>query len=86
MGTRNNGKGVCTTEPGALLLTPPERVIRYVSSASGKPSVARYAGVGGCRVVTYRLTNREGQEVKRERLSDDSYPSMPNIVSFAEPD
>ncbi|MDX1932416.1 MAG: VanW family protein [Capsulimonadales bacterium] len=67
-----------------LSASPPETVRRTVPRKAGKPAVARYAGIGGFRVVTYRVARKNGREVRRERLSDDAYPSMPNILAFAE--
>ncbi|HEU4753601.1 MAG TPA: VanW family protein [Armatimonadota bacterium] len=36
----------------------------------------RNPGKRGCRVLTYRVRMRNGQEVARELLSDDAYPAM----------
>lgn len=40
----------------------------------------RNPGRAGCRVLTYRVTLREGRETARELLSDDSYPAMNRLL------
>ena len=40
----------------------------------------RNPGKPGCRVITYRVRMKEGRELAREFLSDDSYPAMNRLV------
>ena len=40
----------------------------------------RNPGKRGCRVLTYRVRLREGEEVARELLSDDDYPAMNRLL------
>lgn len=47
-------------------------------------SYLRSAGEAGYRVVTYRVFARSGRVLRRERLSDDSYPAMNRIVALTE--
>ncbi len=66
--------------------TIPERLTRVVERSgptSGKVYV-RAPGAQGCRVVTYRLFYEDGRELKRERLSDDTYQAMNRVVQISE--
>jgi len=40
----------------------------------------RNPGRRGCRVRTYRVAHRDGEETTRELLSDDDYPAMSRLV------
>ena len=44
----------------------------------------RNPGKRGCRVVTYRVRSRQGQEVGRELLTDDTYPAMNRLLLTGE--
>jgi vancomycin resistance protein YoaR len=76
-------------EGRVLSETPAVRVVRHVPAPTGGARTgrrfARTAGAAGFRVVTYRRTLAPGgAEARRERLSDDSYPAMPEVVRFAD--
>ncbi len=72
-------------EGRTLSARAPSRIFRGV--APGQPggrAFARSAGAAGFRIVTYRrVLGRDGRELRRERLSDDSYPAMPEVIRFA---
>jgi len=73
---------------------PPERVeIRQRVLTVAQPVTVRQAwregmparrvrnpGKPGCRVLTYRVRLRGGEEVGRELLNDDAYPAMNRLV------
>ena len=65
-----------------LSATPPERLTRLLRGGSGEIGVGRSAGAVGYRVVTYRVVYRGGMEVRRERLSDDTYPPADRIIAL----
>ncbi|HVF09681.1 MAG TPA: VanW family protein [Abditibacteriaceae bacterium] len=44
----------------------------------------RSAGEAGYRVVTYRVFSQSGRAVRRERLSDDTYPAMNRVIALTE--
>jgi Uncharacterized vancomycin resistance protein len=67
-----------------LSVESPAPVVRRVPADTSARRFARSAAATGFRVVTYRVTIRNGQEIRRERLSDDSYPAMPRVLRFAE--
>ena len=59
----------------------PEPVARHFPGHSGTPTFMRSSGATGYRVVTYRVvTEKTGHKEHRERLSDDSYPAMPEVI------
>lgn len=61
----------------------PETVSRHVPLRPGLSTVTRRTGATGFRIVTYRvITDPVNKEVRRERLSDDSYPAMPGVVRY----
>jgi len=65
----------------------PANLTRIVPApALGGKRYARNPGAIGCRVVTYRSHIRGGREVRRERLSDDTYQPMNRIVALSEDD
>ena len=73
---------------GDLLSTePPQRFTRSVrgEDARGRHFV-RTPGAAGCRVVTYRVFSRGDVELRRERLSDDTYESMSRVTQIVEND
>ncbi len=67
-----------------LSTTTPNRLTREVSWRSSPRTrvFVRNPGAVGYRVVTYRSFVGNGSEQKRERLSDDTYPSMDRIVQM----
>lgn len=69
----------------ALSVVPPPALLRRADQAlSSGRKFRRSVGNTGFRVVTYRATIRNGVEVRSERLSDDTYPAMPQITTYAE--
>jgi vancomycin resistance protein YoaR len=67
-----------------LSTAPPAQLLRRVSAVRGVPAFARSTGATGFRIVTYRAVTRNGTEVRRERLSDDSYPPMPRLIRYVD--
>ena len=61
--------------PARLTISTPRRTSRRVAVHS--------PGSPGYRVMTQRVFFRHGREVRRERLSDDSYPSMNRVIALA---
>lgn len=59
------------------------RVVYRPTSVAGR-AFLRNPGATGYRVVTYRVFSRNGREVRRERLADDSYEAMDRIVQLDE--
>ena len=43
-----------------------------------------FPGARGFRVVTYRVFSESGREVRRERLSDDTYQPMDRLIQVTE--
>lgn len=68
-------KVLSRTEPSRLTISTPRRTSRRVAVHS--------PGSFGYRVMTQRVFFRKGREVRRERLSDDSYPSMNRVIALA---
>jgi vancomycin resistance protein YoaR len=67
-----------------LRVARPRALTRTVPDSPERPRGAfvRNPGAVGYRVVTYRLTTRDGRVVRRERISDDSYPAMDRLVQI----
>jgi vancomycin resistance protein YoaR len=68
--------------------TSPRRLTRRIHRP-GSEAGSRYLrspGVSGFRVATFRVFHDRGREVRRERLSDDSYPAMHRVVALATSD
>lgn len=61
------------------------RVAHHYSGPAGRAYV-RSPGAIGCRVITYRIFSQNGKELRRERLSDDTYQAMNRIVQLNEPE
>ena len=59
------------------------RVVYRSGTAAGRAYV-RNPGAVGYRVVTYRVALQGSQELRRERLSDDSYEAMNHILQVTE--
>ena len=60
----------------------PARLTRVVHRPTGRAGRAyvRNPGAVGYRVLSYRIFSQAGQEVRRERLADDTYQAMNRIV------
>jgi vancomycin resistance protein YoaR len=69
-----------------LSRTEPERLTRvvYVTTHRTGRTFIRNPGSRGYRVCTYRVFYRDGHEVRREMLGDDTYESMNRIVQMTE--
>lgn len=67
-----------------LAATPPARVTRVLRDAKGEIGSGRSAGATGYRVVTSRVFSQAGQEVRSERLSDDTYPAADRVIALIE--
>lgn len=67
-----------------LSVTQPVRWTRVVYRRDEKvgPAFVRTPGTTGYRVLTYRIFSRHGRQIRRERLSDDTYPVMNRIVQL----
>ena len=73
-------------ETNVLNSITPQRLTRVVYRPGGTAGRAylRNPGAVGCRVVTYRVALDGATEVRRERLSDDTYEAMNRIVQVTE--
>jgi vancomycin resistance protein VanW len=68
-----------------LSSTQPTRLTRMVSSETdGGKGFVRSPGAAGGRVVAYRIFFEKGIEVRRERLSDDTYRAVDHVVQVDE--
>jgi len=73
-----------------LSTTMPARLTRVVRRAGvmrvgqGGRAYLRSPGAAGYRVVTYRVFSQAGRELRRERLSDDTYPAMNRIIALTQ--
>jgi vancomycin resistance protein YoaR len=65
---------------------PPEKRTRIIVKPKGSAGRAylRSPGLNGYRVVAYRVISEKGREVRRERLSDDTYPAMNRVIALIE--
>ncbi len=72
--------------PHVLSRSAPARLTRVVrrGDAPAGRAYLRSPGATGYRVVTYRIFSRFGREVRRERLSDDTYPAMNRVVQLSD--
>jgi vancomycin resistance protein VanW len=74
-----------TLESRALSTVPPPQLVRRAELAlAGQTSFTRSVGATGFRIVTYRIVTRNGKEIDRKRLSDDTYPAMPQVTTYRE--
>jgi hypothetical protein len=72
-------------EPQILSRTSPARITYAAANGDGSGRVfTRNPGRAGYRVVTYRVFSTKGQVVRRERLSDDTYPTMDRILQVGQ--
>jgi len=64
----------------------PTRLTRvaYRPEGTAGRTYLRNPGATGYRVVTYRLFCKDGEELRRERLADDTYQPMDRIVQVTE--
>jgi vancomycin resistance protein VanW len=68
-------------EPQVLSHTTPDRITYTAEDSDGSGRIfTRNPGLAGYRVITYRVFSRKGQTIRRERLSDDTYPVMDRIL------
>ncbi len=67
-----------------LSTTVPARLTQVIDRPEGVPgrSYLRTPGATGYRVMTYRTFSEGGRVVRRELLSDDSYPAMNRMVAL----
>ena len=73
-------------ETETLSTVTPKRLTRvvYASEAVAQRPYLRNPGAIGCRVVTYRITSKGDRELRRERLSDDTYQAMNRVVQVSD--
>ncbi len=72
-------------EPQILSRTRPARITYTASKDEDAEQIfTRNPGRDGYRVVTFRVFSRDGKTVRRERLSDDTYPAMDRIVQVGQ--
>lgn len=65
--------------------TTPARLTRVVNNpGASSRAFVRSPGAAGFRVVTYRIFHDSNREIRRERLSDDTYEAMNRVVQIAE--
>lgn len=70
-----------------LAISPPAHRVRLVASGGAAPPRGlTNPGATGFRVITYRLLYRNGEEWRRERLSDDTYQAADRIVRIPDPE
>ncbi len=67
--------------------TRPKRISRMVSESGpyGHYAYLRNPGMTGFRVQTYRIFTKNGKQISRQLLSDDTYKSMNALVQIDEP-
>lgn len=68
-----------------LSITPPARLTYIIEQPAemGGRGYLRGTGAAGYRVLTHRAFSEGGIVVRRELLSDDSYPSMDRVVAVS---
>ncbi|MES2459964.1 MAG: VanW family protein [Armatimonadota bacterium] len=72
-------------EPQILSRMLPSRITYTAVKSDGSGRIfTRNPGRAGYRVVTYRIFSANGQTVRRERLSDDTYPTMDRILQVGQ--
>jgi vancomycin resistance protein YoaR len=79
-------RGMVRVAPHVLSRSAPARLTRVVRGGDGPAgrSYLRSPGATGYRVITYRIFSQSGREVRRERLSDDTYPAMNRVVQLSD--
>ncbi len=75
-------RNVARVETDVLSRSTPRRVTRLARRANGR-AFLRSPGVSGFRVVSYRVFLENGRAVRREQLSDDTYPVMNDVTALA---
>lgn len=75
-------------EPQIVSRTEPERLLRAAKSGRfvGQQSYVRSPGATGFRVVVHRVWMDGSREVKRERLSDDTYSALDRVIAVPPPE
>lgn len=70
-------------EPQIVSRTEPERLLRVAKSGRfiGQRAYVRSPGATGFRVVVHRVWMEGSREVKRERLSDDTYAALDRVIA-----
>lgn len=73
-------------ESRLLDATRPQRLTRLVVLPNGTAgrTYLRNPGATGCRVITERVVLRGDREVRRERISDDTYEAMDRVIQSVE--
>ena len=72
-------------EPQILSHTAPARITYATSRDDGSGRIfTRNPGLAGYRVVTYRIFSANGRTIRREQLSDDTYPTMDRIIQVGQ--
>jgi len=73
-------------ESEVLTTIQPQRLTRVAYRTGGTAGRAylRNPGAIGCRVVTYRVAFRGTEEIRRERLADDTYEAMNRVIQVTE--
>jgi len=79
-------KSTVDIDTHVLTSIAPQRLTRVVYRPEGTAGRAfvRNPGAVGSRVVTYRVVFEGAAEVRRERLSDDTYEAMDRVIQVTE--
>lgn len=65
--------------------TAPQRLTRPIqSSARTRRKYLRSPGLTGFRAIAWRVFSQNGREIRREKLSDDTYPVMNRVIALPE--
>ena len=75
-------RSLARVETKILSRAVPQRVMRIAARTNGR-AFLRSPGLEGFRVVSYRVFLENGRAVRRERLSDDTYPAMNDVTALA---
>jgi vancomycin resistance protein VanW len=85
-GAREPAERVTLASRALSTVPPPQLVRRAEQELKHGRGFSRSVGATGFRIVTYRVVSRVGKEVKRDRLSDDTYPAMPQVITYRDRD
>lgn len=67
-----------------ISISPPGQTVRLAAAGDGASRpVLLNAGSTGFRVVTTRVVYRDGKEIRRETLSDDTYEAADRVVQLS---
>lgn len=72
-------------ETQVLSVSAPQRMtrVRFQNEAAmPQRAYLHSAGATGYRVVTFRVFSRNGRELRREHLGDDTYPAMNRVLAL----